>query len=97
MAYEYDRMEQNGSGGSFMMGLLAGTMIGAGLGLLLAPKSGSELRSQIAGQAGRLRDAADKTYTQATEKVNDIVERGRDAYDRARHAGVMATQGTVHE
>ena len=27
-----------------MMGLLAGTVLGAGLGMLLAPKSGSDLR-----------------------------------------------------
>ncbi len=91
MAYEYDRIEQNGNGGgSFVMGLLAGTMIGAGLGLLFAPKSGSELRSQIAGQAGKLRDVADQTYTQASDKVNEIVDRGRDAYDRAR-----STAGSV--
>jgi gas vesicle protein len=81
------------------MGLLAGTVLGAGLGMLFAPKSGSELRSQlgssIADGTGRLRDVADQTYSQASEKVNQIVDRGREAYDRAR-SGVsqMASQGT---
>jgi gas vesicle protein len=37
--------------GTFVMGLLAGTMLGAGLGLLLAPKSGTALRTEGSGHA----------------------------------------------
>src|SRR5262249_60926063 len=84
MAYEYDRFEREEGGGSFLMGLLAGTVLGAGLGMLFAPKSGAELRSQIGDQAGRLRDIANDTYSQASDKVSQMVDRGRDAYDRAR-------------
>ena len=84
MAYEYDRFEKEEGGGSFLMGLLAGTVLGAGLGMLFAPKAGNELRSQIGEQAGRLRSTANDTYQQATEKVSQIVDRGREAYDRAR-------------
>ena len=47
MAYEYDRFEREDGGGSFLMGLLAGTVLGAGLGMLFAPKAGSELRNQL--------------------------------------------------
>ncbi len=96
MAYEYDRFEREESGGAFLMGLLAGTILGAGLGMLFAPKSGAELRSQLGDQAGRLRDAAGDTYQQATEKVGQIVDRGRDAYDRARSSvSNMASTGTT--
>jgi len=99
MAYEYDRFEREEGGGSFLMGLLAGTVLGAGLGMLFAPKAGSELRSQLgtqlADQTGRLRDAADQTYSQASEKVSQMVDRGREAYDRARSSvSSMASQGT---
>jgi len=99
MAYEYDRFEREEGGGSFLMGLLAGTVLGAGLGMLFAPKAGSELRSQLgsslADGTGRLRDAADQTYSQASEKVSQIVDRGREAYDRARSSmSTMASQGT---
>ena len=99
MAYEYDRFEREEGGGSFLMGLLAGTVLGAGLGMLFAPKAGSELRSQIgtqlADQTGRLRDAAEPVYQQASEKVSQIVDRGREAYDRARSSvGNMASTGT---
>jgi gas vesicle protein len=100
MAYEYDRFEREESGGSFLMGLLAGTVLGAGLGMLFAPKAGSELRSQIgsqiADQTGKIREAADPYYQQATEKVSQIVDRGREAYDRARSSvGSMAAQATT--
>lgn len=84
MAYEYDRYEKEEGGGSFLMGLLAGTVLGAGLGMLFAPKAGAELRNQLNESAGRLRTTAGDTYNQATEKVSQLMDRGREAYDRAR-------------
>ena len=91
MAYEYDRFEREDGGGSFLMGLLAGTVLGAGLGMLFAPKAGSELRTQVTEQAGRLRTTANDAYSQASEKVSQMVDRGRDAYDRARTGGGFNT------
>jgi len=94
MAYEYDRFEREEGGGSFLMGLLAGTVLGAGLGMLFAPKAGSELRSQLgtqlADQTGRIREVADQGYQQASEKVSQMVDRGREAYDRARSGGGLS-------
>ena len=87
MAYEYDRFEREDGGGSFLMGLLAGTVLGAGLGMLFAPKAGNELRSQLSEQTGRLRSTANDAYSQASEKVSQMVDRGREAYDRARSGG----------
>lgn len=84
MAYEYDRFEREEGGGSFLMGLLAGTVLGAGLGMLFAPKPGSELRSQLTEQTGRLRSTATGAYSQASERVHQMVDRSREAYDRAR-------------
>lgn len=98
MAYEYDRIEREDGGSSFLMGLLAGTVLGAGLGMLFAPKAGSETRRQLSEQANRLRTSAGDTYNQASErvqhtyhqaseKVSQMVDRGREAYDRARTGG----------
>jgi hypothetical protein len=98
MAYEYDRFEREDSGGSFLMGLLAGTVLGAGLGMLFAPKTGSELRNQLSEQTGRLRSTANDAYSQATDKVSQIVDRGREAYDRARTGtpgGINTGEGTT--
>jgi hypothetical protein len=94
MAYEYDRLEREDGGGSFLMGLLAGTVLGAGLGMLFAPKAGTELRNQLSEQTGRLKTTANDAYAQASEKVSQMsekvgqmVDRGREAYDRARQTG----------
>jgi gas vesicle protein len=99
MAYEYDRLEREEGGGSFLMGLLAGTVLGAGLGMLFAPKAGNELRNQLSESAGRLRTTAEGTYGQATEKVHQMVDRGREAYDRARSSvgsGVESAEKNLH-
>lgn len=95
MAYEYDRLEREDGGGSFLMGLLAGTVLGAGLGMLFAPKTGSELRNQIGEQAGRIRTTAADGYNQASEKVSQIVDRGREAYERARSGVSSGMTGTT--
>ncbi len=51
-----------------MMGLLTGTVLGAGLGMLLAPKAGSELRGAIGEQAQDLGNVASEQYKKASEK-----------------------------
>jgi gas vesicle protein len=98
MADGYDRFENEaGGGGSFVMGLLTGTVLGAGLGMLFAPKSGSELRSQLSEQAGNLANTASEGYRKAAENAGQLaqngkevagewVERGKDIYDKAREA-----------
>ncbi|HEV3139432.1 MAG TPA: YtxH domain-containing protein [Vicinamibacterales bacterium] len=88
MADGYDRFDNEGSGNgsSFVMGLLTGTVLGAGLGMLFAPKSGSELRGQIAEQAGSLANTASDGYRRATETASDWADRGRQVYDKARDA-----------
>jgi gas vesicle protein len=94
MAYEYDRTEREDGGGSFLMGLLAGTVLGAGLGMLFAPKAGAEVRKQLSEQATRLRSTAVDSVHQASEKIghasqhasekiiaprrHQIVDRGRE-------------------
>src|SRR5215212_721095 len=87
MADGYDRFDNEGSGGgSFVMGLLTGTVLGAGLGMLFAPKAGSELRGQLSEQAGNLANQASEGYRKASESAGEWAERGRDIYGKAREA-----------
>jgi len=90
MADGYDRLDNEGGGGSFVLGLLAGTVLGAGLGMLFAPKSGSELRSQLSERAGQLADTASEGYRKASDTAGVWADRGREMYDKARDA---ASQG----
>ena len=101
MADGYDRFEnEGGGGGSFVMGLLTGTVLGAGLGMLFAPKSGSELRNQISEQAGNLANTASEGYRRAQETAGEWAEKGRDIYGKAVDAatrGVDEAQRYVRE
>jgi gas vesicle protein len=75
---------EQGNGGGFVMGLLTGAVIGAGLGMLFAPKAGSELRNQLSDQAGALANQASDGYKKATESAAEWVDRGREVYGKAK-------------
>lgn len=101
MADGYDRFDnEGGGGGSFVIGLLTGTVLGAGLGMLFAPKSGSELRNQISEQAGTIGNKASEGYRRATEVAGEWADRGREVYGKAVDAasrGVDEAQRYVRE
>lgn len=99
MAHEFE--ETNGSNAtSFMMGMLTGAVLGAGLGLLFAPKTGSETRQMLSDQANNLSRTASKQYEQATEAASTLVDKGRDLYGKAKEAvsrGADEARGYVRE
>ncbi len=84
MADYNDRYESEGGGAGFMMGLLTGTVLGAGLGMLLAPKAGAELRGAIGEQARNLGSMAQDQYKKATESAGTWADKGREFVDRTR-------------
>jgi gas vesicle protein len=83
VANEYEK-EDGGPG--FVMGLLTGTVLGAGLGMLFAPKPGSELRGQISEGANTVSRTASEGYRKAADAATTVAEKGREFYDRARDA-----------
>ena len=83
---------------SFLVPFLIGGLVGAGVALLLAPKSGKELRKDIADMTARTRDKVTETvekgrdlYKEGTAVVRSAVEAGKVAYveerEKHRHAG----------
>jgi gas vesicle protein len=58
----------------FAIGLLTGTLIGAGLMLWLTPRSASELRQRMTDSARRLRKRASEEYEQARTRVGGAVD-----------------------
>lgn len=66
--------------GTVLASFMAGAAIGAGLALLFAPKSGSEMRETIADFT---EDAVDKIkeYTrEAQEKIKTAIEEGKETF-----------------
>lgn len=92
--YEPHYEEETGGGG-FVLGLLCGTALGAAIGLMFAPKAGSEIRQRLYDSTGDIRRKAYETYDQASEQVNNIVSKGRQAVDRGREAFDTARQSAA--
>ena len=87
--------EEEPGGGGFMIGLLCGAALGAAIGLMFAPKAGSEVSQRIYDSTGDLRRKAYETYGQASEQVNNMVNKGRQAVDRGREAFDSARQAAA--
>lgn len=84
----YDDLDDRHGGASFLLGFIAGSVLGAGLALLFAPRSGEETRREVADRAQRLSKRAANEYEAASERMSHLAERGKEAYrsaaDRAR-------------
>ena len=87
--------EEEAGGGGFLIGLLCGTALGAAIGLMFAPKAGSEFRQRLYESTGDIRRKASETYDQASEQVNNMVTKGRQAVDRGREAFESARQSAA--
>ena len=78
--------QRNGS--DVALGLLVGTVIGVGIGLLFAPSTGEETRRRLGDTARRLRhDGADKLgkiADRARGAFNDLKQNVREGTDEAR-------------
>ena len=82
--------EEEAGGGGFVFGLLVGAALGAAVGLMFAPKAGSELRQTLYDSTGDIRKKATDAYGQATQTVNDYVVLAHcswyfDSVQRLRH------------
>ena len=74
---------------------LLGGAVGALAGILLAPRSGQEVRSNIANRAGEARERGRETYFETQERLQERLSETLDSprrYDREAETGV--TLGT---
>ncbi|KAB2925794.1 MAG: YtxH domain-containing protein [Bacteroidetes bacterium] len=62
---------------SFLIGFLAGGVIGAVIALLYAPKPGKELRADIRTKAGEVAENAEEYVSAARHKAIDIINEGK--------------------
>lgn len=97
MPHHFDQQDRQGS--SFMMGLMAGTAIGAGIALLMAPREGAQMRRELSNGAHKLgeqlshgAESVRKTARVAADTATDLIERGRAAYFDASGSARDAVQ-----
>ncbi len=70
---------RTGDGGvrTFAAGMLIGALVGAGVALLLAPRSGEETRHALRRRARRFADEARDRYEETREQLRRSRERRR--------------------
>lgn len=78
---------EEATGASFVLGVMAGAVIGAGVALLFAPKTGEETRrvlgEQYRGLAERVSEATDTLRTQGRERANQFASQLSDRISSA--------------
>ena len=81
--------EKSGSN-TFLLGLITGGVIGAGLAIVLAPRLAAELRQRVTASATDLSKAATRRYqdvsTRVAGVVDDVTARGQAVRDNAADA-----------
>jgi len=85
---KYEASERGGQVGTAVTFLLIGLGAGALIGLLLAPKSGEELRGDLRRKYEDAKDTvgewAEDARDAAKEAAEDVMERGSDIADEVR-------------
>ena len=77
---------ENNSGYGFVTGLLLGATMGAMAALLLAPKSGREVRADLYAGGERLKE-------RASVKATDLIGWGEAAIEKAKEAARETADG----
>ena len=80
----YDANEDRNAG--FAAGMITGAIVGAGLALLLAPKSGAALRDELGESWMMLRDAVARRYHDLAERAGVELENFQERVDQTANA-----------
>jgi gas vesicle protein len=81
----------------FVIGLVAGTLVGAGLAMWLTPRSASALREQVADSARRLGQRASQEYRQASSRLGEAVDELPRKADNVRDDVAEAVARGAHD
>ena len=87
----YDRHEKDTNAG-FAAGVITGAIVGAGLALLLAPKSGAALRDDLEESWATLRDAVGRRYKELAERAGVELDNMQERIDQT--ANIVESRAT---
>ena len=72
--------EESAGSSTFLLGALAGALVGAGVALLMAPKPGAEVRRDLSDGYSSVRDAATRRYRDIADRTSAKIEEKVDQY-----------------
>ncbi len=78
------RDESSGSAGTAITFLLIGLGVGAAVGLLLAPKTGRQLRKDLRRSYGDALETASEWTDEARDRFEEVLEKGSNFADEVR-------------
>jgi len=70
--------------GTFLAGIVLGSLVGAAMAMLMAPSSGPDTRRQIREKSRELRTQAEHEVELARQRAVDLQERGRVVLDEQK-------------
>lgn len=73
--------QESAGSGMFLLGALAGALVGAGVALLMAPKTGAQVRQDLNTGINSIRGAAARRYRDIADKASSKL-----GYDEKTHA-----------
>jgi gas vesicle protein len=76
-------------------GLLVGSFLGAAAGFLLAPKSGTELRSDIKGKTNEVLEETKRFYSDGCTKFSDALAFVTGRRERASASNIESPEEIV--
>ena len=82
--------------GWFLRGLCAGTMVGAGVALLFTPRTGSQLREQLAGSAACAAAAVSSAVEALSHRGEDMARQVNRTVSQSGEDISGATAGRTH-
>jgi gas vesicle protein len=85
--------------GSLILSFFTGSLVGAGIALLVAPKSGKETRQQLKELAEDVKEKAEGYIEQMKDQVSSVVEQGKGLLEEQKSilASAVETGKEVYE
>lgn len=84
----------------FIIGLLTGTVVGAGLAMWFAPRMAAEIRERLSDSAQALNDRASEGFQEASmrvrDTVDDVTKRSREVRDGLADAVARGAREVAH-
>jgi gas vesicle protein len=74
--------EESTGSGTFLLGALAGALVGAGVALLMAPKAGAEVRRDLTEGYGSVRDAATRRYRDLADRASAKLDQASERFEQ---------------